>query len=711
MKVLDRRRGMSVGVQVASVVGIMIALLLTVVVGVASVRAGRMLGRTIDDGGLGFIESLQVGVAQEIASLRRSNESFVNIIVQRLEGKRIFGNEDVIQVGDRQINKIFVMDNGLHPITGDQTMVEGWQAAMDSQFSIFQVTDEGLVRVSTTLTDQDGKLLLGGLFEKGSTVYKSTVENRGVYEEIVWLGGQPYAGCYKGVPDVDGNIRMVLFSGTSLKPVEDRVMAASLGEGSYGLVMDGEGSIVAHPKVDTGVKMKDSAPALWDACVASGVFSSSDPVALEYVFNGRNSRGYIQGIEGVPWFIMVVVNADLALAPVGAMQRGLLLWTLPLALLGLALLTWIVVKLVSPLKKVVAVADRVAEGDLSVEVNAVEGSRNEIDRVMVAFGHIIGEYRNLVTKVDGMNRQFAQGSRAMSDIADEVYRALGSVEGASKTVADMVDSIASSAEETNAGVEEVSSGVASSTQVVTDLSEKAQSVSENTLQGRKAVEDVTSGTSGAGAATSRVVQAIDELERSVGGITGFVNTIVTIADQTNLLALNAAIEAARAGEAGRGFAVVAEEVRKLAEESNHAASSIKSVIEKVQQDMSIAAKDTKEAGAMMEDLLRMSDQAASEIREAAEGVASMAEGIQSIAAASQEQSASTQEIARAVDMIASMLNSGSESAREMRTAGEVMAQKLKELEAIRKGQERRLDELKELTSGYRLESEKGLAEL
>ena len=67
----------------------------------------------------------------------------------------------------------------------------------------------------------------------------------------------------------------------------------------------------------------------------------------------------------------------------------------------------------------------------------------------------------------------------------------------------------------------------------------------------------------------------------IGGIVG---TITGLADQTNLLALNAAIEAARAGEQGRGFAVVAEEVRKLAEQSQAASTTIAGLITEIQTD-------------------------------------------------------------------------------------------------------------------------------
>lgn len=66
----------------------------------------------------------------------------------------------------------------------------------------------------------------------------------------------------------------------------------------------------------------------------------------------------------------------------------------------------------------------------------------------------------------------------------------------------------------------------------------------------------------------------------IGEITKFINSI---SEQTNLLALNAAIEAARAGEAGRGFSVVADQVKNLAEQSNHSLGEIKNVIVNIEQ--------------------------------------------------------------------------------------------------------------------------------
>jgi methyl-accepting chemotaxis protein len=317
-------------------------------------------------------------------------------------------------------------------------------------------------------------------------------------------------------------------------------------------------------------------------------------------------------------------------------------------------------RIVGYLKPISDAADRVAVGDLTVSIEP-KSERDSLGKAVAAMLHSL---QSLIGELQSAGNQVAGASEGLAGASDEAGRAVSEIASAVSMVADganrqaqMVDQARSAAEQT------------------AEAATEARSVAD---EGINAAEQASSAMSLVRDSSAQVTEAIESLSRKSEQIGGIVETITGIAGQTNLLALNAAIEAARAGEQGRGFAVVAEEVRKLAEESQQAAASIADLIGEIQldtdrtveavaasatrsQDGAAVVEQAREAFAVIAE--RVSDIASrvQEIAESSGEIASVAEQTsattEQVSASTQQTSASTQEIAASSQQLATTATS------------------------------------------------------
>ena len=249
---------------------------------------------------------------------------------------------------------------------------------------------------------------------------------------------------------------------------------------------------------------------------------------------------------------------------------GLLVMLLAAVGLGAASAAGISRAITRPIQQAVAVAEKVAAGDLSVQIDS--RGRDEtaqllqaLDRMTRSLADIVGQVRLSSDSIATGSAQIAAGNADLSQRTEEQ---------------------ASNLEQTAASMEQLSSTVKASSATAGQANTLAAAASAAATQGGQLV--------------GNVVGTMQEIAASSRKIADIIGVIDGIAFQTNILALNAAVEAARAGEQGRGFAVVASEVRSLAGRSADAAKEIKSLIHASAARVEAGARQVNDAGAAMQ---------------------------------------------------------------------------------------------------------------
>lgn len=250
---------------------------------------------------------------------------------------------------------------------------------------------------------------------------------------------------------------------------------------------------------------------------------------------------------------------------------------LGLGLLAIALgaaLAWnLINSIVVPLRHALALATRVASGDLRHFKN-----HNHNDEI----GHLLDALHDMTVRLADVVTHVRDGAHSIDTASREL--AAGNADLSRRT-----EHQAGALEETASAMAQLTSAVRQNAVNASQANQMAASASAVARKGGEVVADVV-----------ETMDAISAAAKEIVEITGIIDGI---AFQTNILALNAAVEAARAGEQGRGFAVVATEVRNLAQRSASAAKDIKTLINQSVEKIDIGSTLAHAAGDTMSDIV------------------------------------------------------------------------------------------------------------
>lgn len=222
-------------------------------------------------------------------------------------------------------------------------------------------------------------------------------------------------------------------------------------------------------------------------------------------------------------------------------------------------------------------------GDLTRRVKV--RTNDEFAQIAHATNTLIDSIALLVRKVSGLAENVSGSSQELMALADENARTIDAIANTTQDIAQDSHTIIKQMGQSAQNMELLEQSMHSLTAEATNVHEAAHEMRHVAQAGNRSVQHSATVMMDIEEMMANTTMTVEALGKKSTAITSIISTITGIAEQTNLLALNAAIEAARAGEHGKGFAVVADEVRKLAEQSQTAASEVTSIISSIQNEV------------------------------------------------------------------------------------------------------------------------------
>ncbi|MGL4872661.1 MAG: methyl-accepting chemotaxis protein [Aeromonas veronii] len=431
-----------------------------------------------------------------------------------------------------------------------------------------------------------------------------------------------------------GNTQGVIAGDVSISSLISDILAVTT-EGTYAMLVDSNGTIIAHPDASLSLK---SATALAPELTAAYINQvAHDGMINELVISGKKEVYDFNAIPNTNWYYGMMVDEEIAYQSVRRMVTSSFIQGL-ITILIVAGFSYVAINgSLAPLKTLgEAIADLSrGNGDLTRRIKIER--EDEVGAVAKHVNTFIERIHVMVQDISNSSGQLNQQAKSSHSMAEKANQGLARQQNE-------ISQIATAVHEMSATAVEVASNAEQTAEAARSSSSSCEHGKQVIARNQRSITDLA----------TQVEQAsniIQELEKNAQEINTILSTIQGIAEQTNLLALNAAIEAARAGEQGRGFAVVADEVRVLSQRTHSSTVEIRNMIETLQRNTQGAVSTMHEGQLLAQNSVDDANNATHALEQITTSINQISDMATQISSAAEEQRAVTDEVSRNIQAV------------------------------------------------------------
>ncbi|NMZ12184.1 methyl-accepting chemotaxis protein [Pseudomonas proteolytica] len=649
--------------RIASQLGIALAVILAVVISGSTVFALRSL----DSANLQTREEHLASEARLLADQLNTFHSTLRESTQRLSGlfEKRFGAglsvhaEQTVNVAGVATPSLYLGDAVLN---NNFDEVDEFKQMSGGVATVFVRSGEDFIRISTSLTKQDGNRAIGTVLDRQGPAYQRLLAGQSYIGRAV-LFERSYMTQYSPVSDASGKVIAVLFIGFDYTDAQNAQFANlkrfRIGQTGSLALLDEQKNWLVPP---AGVQALEQAVPV--------ILALAQKPGQGRFWSDRGEDFYSVAVpfDGGPWSVVASMPKAEIRAVTWAVGIRLVIGSVLAMLLAVGAAVWLLRSKLQPLGDLVRQAEALGAGDLSARLNV--SSHDEIGQLARSFNQMGEALSTMVSHIREAAEEVNSRAQALSGLSGGAYEGMEQQSGE-------ITSMAGAVEEFSATSLNIADNMGNTERL-------AQENAQQTRIGRNSMQEASASLEHIATAlnsTATVINTLGQRSQEIGGIVG---VITSIADQTNLLALNAAIEAARAGEQGRGFAVVADEVRNLASRTRQATDEISGMIQSIQQETGNAISTMEQGNVLMQEGLSRNADVASALARIDEQSRSAGQQFAAITTATQEQSSTA-------TLLSSNLQSIALANSEQREVVSNLAITARELETLAAGLRHEVD--------------------